>query len=143
MYNAVVFGVSRHQHTGVPDRAWKRNAATAIIDVPHKRGREIVLATETGGVMRLRDYRNVWYTQVDAPATLLAVTRGSKEDGADIAAALATGDLVLIDANGKALERFHQGAGRPTALQCGDLDGDGRSEIVLAREDGGIFVLRR
>jgi len=143
MYNAVVFGACRHQPSGHPDAAWKRNAATAITNVPAKRrGRSLVMATETGDLIRIHDWRNAWHVQLDAPALLLASSDSVTRSPVHIAAALQTGGLVIATAEGRRIAHFSQGTSVPTALLVSDLDGDGRPEFLLGREDGNVFVVR-
>ena len=148
-YNAVVFGLIRNYPVGRPASAIKRNAATALVDVPaparagHAR-RGIVLADETGGLMWPKDHRgNKWHVQLDAQALILVSTDAVAKAPCRTAAALATGDLVVVDAaRGMPLGRFSKGGSRPTAITAADLDNDGRPEFILGRKDGGIFVIR-
>ena len=141
IYNAVVFGVCRHLPTGRADKAWKRNAATAITHVPAERGRSLVMATETGDLIRIRDWHNAWHVQLDAPASLLVCVDVTAGDPPQIAAALQTGALVLVSAEGKPLARFADGHSRPTALLAAGFGKAGRPRFMMGREDGLLVVL--
>jgi len=99
------------------------------------------MATETGDLIRIRDWHNAWHVQFDAPAALLACTDALADTPSQIAAALQTGALVIVNAEGKPLARFVDGQSRPTALLATDLGKPGRSRFVMGREDGLLVVL--
>ena len=141
IYNAVVFGACRHLPTGRADRAWKRNAGRAVCPARYgKKGMGLVIASETGEIMLVtQDWRNKWHRQLDAPIERLTSTAGAPGPPR-IAAAMGTGHVAVLSAEGKPLARFSEGQARPTALRAGVLGG--KAAFLLAREDGGLFLLR-
>jgi hypothetical protein len=114
--------------------------ATVLADVNGDQRPEVLVASRNGYVMALdAQGKALWRRNCGNPVRALAVA--GEGAGTVIASATDGGAVVLLSPNGDRTGVYPV-AGDVTEIAAGDLDGDGKPEIVATATDGRVYAVR-
>lgn len=126
---------------------WQAEAGGAIrslaaVDLNGDGAAEVVVGTAAGNVVALTSTGSLlWQQRLNGPVTTLAVANLDGDGVPDLLAGDSAGIVTALAADGRSLWRSRFFESSIAALVAGDIDGDGRVEVILGGVDGHLMVL--